>query len=131
MTCVVTLGMILSYLVIRRKGETMKTKIAVTVEAEIVRRLDQAAAKLETSRSALLERFVQDSLEEEEPVIAKLVTPEARKRWCELMKYPGADRMFLDSVGPRISKDERKLMMAIVTGPASMIHSVSAVKGKA
>lgn len=104
----------------------MKGKVAVTLDGVLLKRLDRMAARLETSRSALLERFLADGLDDQEPVVEYLVSPAGRAGWCKLMPVPNAEALLLPSIGPRISGQERRNMMAVVksaaAGKAGMRH---------
>jgi Ribbon-helix-helix protein, copG family len=93
----------------------MKAKIAITLDAELLHRLDKMAAHLETSRSAMLERLLYDGLNDQEPVVDYLVSDVGRAGWKKVVpNLPYPDKVFMASIGIALSGAERRELMQVV-----------------
>lgn len=85
-------------------GSTMarKTAINITIDADLLKRIDDAADKRGDSRSAIIERFCRNEIGQEEEFLHELESPVFRAIYDAMSKRPEIIRAISAVMGEHI-----------------------------
>lgn len=89
-------------------GGTMarKTAINITIDADLLRRIDDAAEKRGDSRSAIMERFCRNEIEQEEAFLREMENPVYRAIYDAMSRRPEVIRAMCAAAGQYIDLAE-------------------------
>lgn len=87
-----------------------KQAIAITMDVELIERIDAVAEAREDSRSAVIERMARNSIGGEEDLVGYLANPVMREIVTRLMGSPKIMNAVAALVGEEVSEDQLKRM---------------------
>lgn len=85
-----------------------KTAINITIDADLLKRIDDAAEKRGDSRSAVIERFCRNEIAQEEEFLHELESPVFRAIYDAMSKRPEVIRAISAVMGEHIDLAEAK-----------------------
>jgi predicted transcriptional regulator len=88
---------------------TKRQKLSITLEAEIVKRVERLAKLAKTNRSRMLEELVMDAIEQTETNLKLAVNPAVMQAMMSAFSQPGVLRGFADAVRADLSDDQMRL----------------------
>lgn len=95
-------------------SEELKDRITITIDAELLRRVDAVADARAESRSAIIERIVKNEIVSEERFLKVLEVPVTRLIVEKIMGSPTIAGVIAEMVGNSMTQEERKALSDFV-----------------
>jgi|GEM_PF-1748429 len=83
-----------------------KSKIAISIDAELLRRLDEVCHARQQSRSKIINRILIEQIDEEESFVRGLENPAVRAVMSVMINTPGVVESMAKLVGEKMSSDD-------------------------
>ena len=107
----------------RKQGKKKRRRlvIAVTVDPELLLRLDAVAEALSLNRSQMLEQLVRDGIEEQETYARALSNPLIAKAFGAAITQPGVLRAMAAAMGEELQPEQLKLFERAMSAAVAVI----------
>ena len=92
-----------------------KVRLTVTINTELVRRVDAAAAKLHQSRSAFMESLIRSSLVEADGVASVMSNPKLLNAFYAAFAVPGVLESFTTAFQNKLTREETQPVRAFMS----------------
>lgn len=93
-----------------------KTKVTLTLDTELVKRVDEIASAKRQSRSAWIEASMRESIDQDEAAVKFFSDPMLSGAFLKAFSEPGMLKQFAQTIGSDLEPDQLKLFGERVSG---------------